>query len=890
MGRKYCIFAFFCVLLLGVQNGQAQFRSPGRAALGGGLNESIGPRFGSEYILPELHKWYAPRHLFETYAQPWYAQEVSYAEGDYQRYVDQLLEGSQWYDSFGTSLGRGWLVYSWNQTQAASQGSVIMKRPANPGRRDTYSRFFSRLVIASDGDGRGTYRLMIGDQIFTSFTPLTFYKPRFNGMRLDYATDRVMSSLILSRPSEPNRDSRTDVTNLMGGHAEVDATDKLRFGFTYVNAHNSRSKEEFASGNPLAGVLTTNQNQALQDLWVSVRDDSPADGVGGPALFSYDVVLTDTSGSEIRGSEIGFLPFVEGGRSEGSTLLASGAERIVLHYDMSTLDYEGMGSVDLKRTRVELSVANDYRVEMASNLQTDGERNNPEPVFLTYDRAEGNVADRSNGTILSLDYALPTANELIGFNWDLRDWLGLSFMGEIVVNRRHGQYPSPNISRGYHSLQQASAAYGVALYKSYPWSIYLEVFSLDDDYSTNYWLTEASGTIRYKDRIPQLYEFVDDDDDSDAVPDWERPLQPWNATVWPGYDENGDFIYDHNQNLNLQPDYDEPFLRFRSDRPEFLFGLDLNHNGTVDRFEDDDEPDYPYGRDLRGFNTYTSAHIGPDMSLLVGRQDMRRLSGDGHTRSWYAMWSWTRHIGSGRIRFYEHGALVRDNIPNDINQWIQPVGALGRMRRLVDRLPARNAWKNTFYADWGHGLGQGMRFLHRFKWDFVQQRDRREVVREHEGRNRSGFVGIINKGEWSVPVGLAVFEPRIKSEVRRQRPFSALLGETTVAEQTLFLIWTQPLLAETVGVAYFPRYGRQLFNTQLQVGLELSRLNLLDGSSEEVREGSKSWTWVGQLTNRVGYLGYQLVLRAGVRLGNRYFEGGDEQRSSLFFLTVNAGL
>ena len=261
-------------------------------------------------------------------------RDTGYAEGDDRRYVAQLLEGSEWYDSFGTSLGRGWLVYSWNQIQSDSQGSVIMKRPASPERRNTYSGFFSRLVIASDGDGRGTYRLMIGDQIYTNFTPLTFYKPRFNGLRMDYATDRLLATVLLSRPSEPNRDARTDVTNLMGGHLDFDMTEKLRFGLTFMNAHNARTKEEFASGNPFAGVLTTAQNQPLQDLWVSIRDDSPAESGEGPALFSYDIVLTDTSGSVMRGSEIGFLPFVEGGRSEGSTLVASGADRIVLHLSL----------------------------------------------------------------------------------------------------------------------------------------------------------------------------------------------------------------------------------------------------------------------------------------------------------------------------------------------------------------------------------------------------------------------------------------------------------------------------------------------------------------------------------------------------------------------------
>ena len=166
---------------------------------------------------------------------------------------------------------------------------------------------------------------------------------------------------------------------------------------------------------------------------------------------------------------------------------------------------------------------------------------------------------------------------------------------------------------------------------------------------------------------------------SDAMAEWERPFQSWQSTVFPGYDENGDFIYDHNQNRNLQPDYDEPFLRFRSDRPEFLFGFDMNHNGKIDRFEDDDLPDYPYLRDQRGFNTYLRVNAGPSMTLLLGRQRLRLLAGDGRTRSWYFMWAWTREVPSGRLRVFEHGALVEDNIADPVNQWVQPLGAAGRM-------------------------------------------------------------------------------------------------------------------------------------------------------------------------------------------------------------------
>ena len=84
-----------------------------------------------------------------------------------------------------------------------------------------------------------------------------------------------------------------------------------------------------------------------------------------------------------------------------------------------------------------------------------------------------------------------------------------------------------------------------------------------DGYSTRYWLTPGSGEIRYKAPVPELYEFIDDDDDYNAIPEWERPFQRSARNAWPGYDENRDFIYDNNQNRNLLPDYEEPFLRFR---------------------------------------------------------------------------------------------------------------------------------------------------------------------------------------------------------------------------------------------------------------------------------------------------------------------------------------
>ena len=873
--------------------------------------------FEMSYISPAIHKWYEPRYLPETYMAPWYARGTNFADDAYRRYISLILEGDETFDTFGKRLGRGWLVYNWSQEQPGSRGSFIDKRRGGlssmdlmANQRPAYRDFFNRLVIASDQRGGSSYRLMIGDEIFTRFTPLTFYKPRFNGVRLDYAAERYQASLLMSRPSDPDDGAQTNSTTVMGSRLEFQEGPGMSFGLTYVNAHNVLTQVEFNEGNPLHGILTSLQNQPLDKLWVRVRDDSPGRGAVGAALASFDIVMVDTSGRELRGRDIGFLPLVDGGVQQGGRLFAHDEESILLEYDLGSLDFEDVQSEDLQEVRVELSLANDYRVELATDLQTDGERRNAEVVFLPFARAAGNVQDNSNTRILRLDYGLPTASELIGVDWNLNDWNGLSCLGELVLNRRYSRYPNPNITDHHETAENAHAGYLNGSYRFGPWMLFGEGFSIEEDYSTRYWLTDRTGRIRFKSQIPQVYEFVDDDDDLNGLTEWQRPffvrwggitesatvssgsiLSSQREVAWPGLDENGDFINDNNQNQNIFPDYEEPFLRYRSDRPEYLFGLDMNHNGVIDRFENDLEPDYPYKRDHRGYNAYLQMEVVPELALSIGRQDMRLLSGDGRTEAWYVLGKWSyRFKGGSLFRLINYGGRVRDDIPDDLRQWFQPIGSPGRMLDRVDVLPGLNAWKNSLYFDFEHRLGSQVRLMHRFKWDWVDQRDEEAEVRSREGRKTSGFLGAINKVEWSIPVGLGVLEPRFKSEFRKQRPFSTRLPAATSIEETFFLMWTQPLFAESVGVSYYPRYGRQLFNTELQAGVEAGQLWLLEGMREQVDADFFTWTAVVQLLNRTAYQGYQLVTTTGVQYQQRRFDGRPSLESSLVFMTLYAGL
>ena len=885
------------------------------ANLGGLGANRFYPSYELEYIEPQVHKWYAPRNLQETYWQPWYQSGTNYARYPYTRYVGRLLEGDDFYDLLGSPVGRGWQVYSWTQEQPQALGSQINKRPTRQVRNSSeaqafgsnrgtnaYAGFFNRLVIAGDERGETAYRLMVGDEIDTRFTPLTFAKPRYNGLRLDLAGAQHSGTLLLSRVSDPNGATAdetgtgtfsrngTNATHMLGGHADLALGDLARLGLSYVNVHNAHTQLELNNGNPLNGTLTIAQNQPLRTLWVRLRDDSPADLSGGAVLLAHDIVLVDTSGRELRGSEIGLLPQIEGGANRGGVLVADGSEQILLAYDLTALDYEGVRSADLSSAHVELDLANDYRVEVASNLQADGIGSAANTVFLTSARAEGNVRDRSNTGLIEVGYGLPVANEIYGVDWNMPDWRGMSLKGEVALNRRLRRYPNPALDKNHQLAETAGALYGQLAYRRFSWQLFAEAFSLDADYATSYWLSDPGGTLFYRSPIPQVYELVDDDDDLNGLPEWSRPFQPSAQEAWPGYDENGDLINDHNQNFNLIPDYAEPFLHFLSDRPEFLFGLDMNHNGTVDRFENDLEPDYPYKRDHRGFNAYFKGRAGPDAGLTIGRQDMRLIAGDGRTESWYLLASWVRTVGDARLRFFEHAALVRDDIPDDLVQWFQPVDAQGRMLEVPDQLPAQDTWKNVFYADWDQRLGPGIRIQHRFKHETWRQLDSDAALVVREGRRRSGFTGLINRAQWSIAIGLATLEPRFKSEFRRERPFSVRRPPSTSLEETAILLWTQPLMAESAGVSYFPRYGRQRFNTRLQLGLEASRLWLLEGQRADVTEDFTRWTLIVQLSNQVAYEGYQLATRTGLRLSAWNFAEGRDQRTNTFFLTIVAGL
>ena len=926
---------------------------------------------------PTIQRWYLPQELFTEYGRRQW-EYTNYSREYFRRYVSRSQEGFYFYDPYGDLITRGWLVYDWRQTQPLTSESNRLTK------RREYLSWFNRLLISSDRGGGYSYSITIGDELFTSLTPMTFRKVGFNGVVTSLNSDRWRATGLFSRISSPIIDVNPDfptrslenATNLMAWRIEGDVSDHVTLGATFVNSHTNNGARASFQDNPFFGLLTSGQlDRRLELLVLRLSDDSPEDGEGGAVLFSDDIEITltlmheVTSGDTIAvvprdtviiGSSIGYRPFREGGTVRDGFLTADGPESITLKYPLAA-DKNEEGTLRLllqqslglslaeaedavssiKRVRFRIVLANDYRVEVTSDRQTNAVS---QPQFTLVARADGNIKNRLNQSELVFDYGLPTASQIYGFTTEVRDWRGFDFYGEFNVSTQYRKYPTPGI-KAHDAIagivgdkRDLGWMFNISKHAG-PWRFFVEGFGMDDGYSTNVRPVDGRGLVDYSpEGITQSYDFVDDNDDNDRHPDQLRRFQGSlipipgqqfrirangvaDPAVFPGYDENGDFISDFNQNSNGErqnffPDYDEPFLRYGVDRPEFLFGVDMNNNGWVDRFENDDLPDYPYKKDHWGYNAYTRVQINPDIQLNLGRLRQSMHKADRDSDTFYGMATYSKDWPTfGRWRVFDMVRIAQDTIEDDLVQWVIPKAqygrasdSAGRNAPISDPLAAQDAWINTLYSDWEYDSPRGWNMKHRFKWETWRQRNvdiewlldeggapvldaegQRTALYDplgptgRNGRQTSGFLGLINKADYTHSWTQFNVSPRIKSEYLEITPFSRDNDRTRSWDFIYMLLIDFPILNRSyVRLGY---EGRSFFD--------------LLTDEDVLNTGQLSGDFYGnvlalQLTSSRAYSGYELTTQMGVRFDRRSLEvvngEREHQTSGLVFLSVFAGL
>ncbi len=832
-----------------------------------------GVRIHPGAMAPNRRKWYLPQNLYYEYR--WRGWEYSnYAQDIYQKYVDILLEGTRYYDPFGNYIARGWAIYDWTENNPLRLGSGIFKSPK-------YGSWFSNVVVSSAQKGQFFTSLTISDAIRTTMTPLTFSKPTFNGLQWDFLTDKYAVTLLGSRLNAPGVSARTDsdppslvenTTRLLGARGVAQLGDFAQLGTTWINAANTRSDLTMGD-NSLKGVLTTPQNTGnVETVTIRIADDSPETPDSGALLF-FDRVLID---GEVH-PEI--VPIVRGGVRSGGSLEAKGSDAIELIYDIrnSFRPTEQVPTFQqIQKLEFELIMANDYRIEITSNRQTDllGDQ-----VLLPVAQARDEITDGSNQRFIRFEYGLPTANEVIGLDLQVSNLSGLDLRSEYVVNRRFRRFPNQNFGKLGVAEEQARAAYLTASYVRYPWFAYGEAFSMDPDYTTTTFIGNSLGGIDYSDERRHLFEFVDDNDDQDRFADWMRAGQLGagigvaggsageDVQVFPGLDENNDFVSDFNQNRNDRPDYAEPFLRYAVDAPQCLFGTDMNNNTLIDRFEDDRAPDYPYDRDHRGYNLYGGLRFTEDVQLTAGQLREELISSDRKARSTYALFSGEWKYPGFEISLFEHPKLVEDDIPEDRVVWVDPTGRTD----FTDPLDAQDTFVNTVYLQAKYSRIRNLNISGKVKHEkFLQQGEQADLK-----RNRS-FFGLINRADYAVRLREdLIFWPKWKSTFQSEVPSIRALRATRSLEEVVFLITRYSLLP----------------GTWLDFGVEFSRFENLKRRPLEPQIGYvdnfRSLVFSFLFSNTSAYQGYRLTLNAGLQLERQKFKE-DTRKGSIAFLRVFA--
>ena len=837
---------------------EAQLPNPYREISEPGI---VGARIHPGALAPAIRKWYLPQNLYYEYR--WRGWEYSnYAREAYQRYVGTLLNGERLYDPLGNYIARGWEIYDWTETNPRSFGSSLFKSPR-------FNAWFSNLIVSSASKGQFHTAVTIGDAIRTTLTPMTFSKPAFNGIQWDFLSDKYAATFLGSRVSAPGSLARTQLssantalnsTRVLGGRGVAQVGDFGKVGITWVNAHHSDS-ELSLDDNSLKGVLTRPQNQGnVEEVVIRISDDSPESPEEGAVLFLERILIDGQAQNKI-------VPLVEGGVQEDGVLKAKGTDAILLTYDIRN-DFELTETTptyrDAKKLEFELILANDYRVEVASNKQVTSLGG---PIFLPVARAENNITDGSNQHFLRFEYGLPTANEILGVDFNVADIKGLDLSTEYAINRRFQRFPNQNFRKLPATEQISEAFYLTASYVRYPFFGYGETFYLDPEYSTAAYMADGSGNISYDQPFRHLFEFVDDNDDQDQTPDWLRSDQGGanvlfaelastsggDREVFPGLDENNDFIPDFNQNKNDQPDYAEAFLRYRVDSPEFLFGMDVNNNTIIDRFEDDLQADLPYERDRSGYNVYGGVAFREGTNLTIGRLRQRQISSGRANRATYALLTSEWDYPGLQIAVFELGKQVRDNIFDHRIVWTDPDG----MVPFNDPLDAQDTFINSFYASVKYNAIARFHFTSKLKYERYFQQGK-----QAERKADRSFLGAINKFDYQYPLSAALtLSPKFKSTFRNRGHSARDLRTSRDHEGTVFLLARYSLLDRT----------------WVDLGVEFSKFDNAKKTVQAGEEGDfNNFVWAVLVSNTSAYIGYNITLNAGFKRERKQYKDADD--------------
>lgn len=801
--------------------------------------------FSAVLILVSISVSSQAQFLSRDFRRLW-ANEVfeNYGVMGYRDY--DLERENRQFDFFGDFLIDGVDVFELNQVRRDAPG----RKGDYEARNGRYDRFFQKLIIANEGYGGWSTRLIIGDAIRTYFTPMTLNLSQFNGVRWDGSSSKSRFTVIGSQVSNPPIVSSTlpvydyeerrltFATALLGGHWESRIGDVLTLGTTYVNLHRFDS-EASRKVNTIKGVIPRVVRGGLRVVYVFFTDDSPEDGRDGAEVHTLTMLadgrpvspvrvgridrLIDqltvtpdlTSNIHLKPLEISHLrrnkawlrPVTE---ASNRPFFASMLDKIATEVDPATpqapLRADGTDVVfymfavpdTVRDITFKAMLANDYSVDVVGGVNVPTISSGEKDLFYDWYnalRAEGRPLGSSNLRQVTFHYGLPTGLTVLGLNFDLH-LLGFYAKGEYARSLNFFQVPT---AQGRRYEQEASMSY-VNVSKSLRSNVEVgfEWFDVPSRYSTAFsiWRPSTIGpTISGQLYTP--FALVEDNDDLDPWSDVQEqndPLSPYPRSslvgygVYPGLDLNKDGILDTNVDGAEGTDAYQPFLCYYSEPPDLVYGDDFNNNGVPDFRENDNLPDYLYPADRRGLHGFMSLRPMEHTQLRLGSYRIQQPDLGSRATTRYIEYRYRRDWnGLGMIQFNHRIKWVADHIPNPTYYSLR-----GYPLRL-DLLEDRDSWDNLTYIETALHAVPGLNIFNILTYNRNRLRGTRP---EDPMLIPPGWIthfSMVNKGDYTFHLGRLRVMPQFKHIFTRSK-----FPERSIPESQTR--WIMPILRIDVPV------------------------------------------------------------------------------------------
>ncbi|MEC7226805.1 MAG: hypothetical protein VXW00_08035, partial [Candidatus Latescibacterota bacterium] len=304
-------------------------------------------------------------------------------------------------------------------------------------------------------------------------------------------------------------------------------------------------------------------------------------------------------------------------------------------------------------------------------------------------------------------------------------------------------------------------------------------------------------------------------------------------------------------------------------------GVDMNHNGTIDRFENDELADLPYRRDQEGYNLYLGRYLHPNWRMTLGQQRIAQISDKRRNLATYFMLNGDHTFSWGRLRIFQDARKVKDTIRDDLIQWVQPPNSRGELRPVRDPLPARNTLVNTSWLGIDLQPTSGLKVKNMLRWQLYHQLDSAKKLDLRDMSEQTSFLGLINKAEYRISAGRFTLIPAWKSEFLRYSSFNATEATRRELSQIGMIIGRLPVM----------------YTTYLETGFEFHKfVQMQDPTPPRADDSYTELTALAQMTDVSDYQGYRLTTVLGFSVSRQDFEVEGPRTSTRGFITVYAGV